>query len=658
MPQPREIRKPRLYDASVRPLSRNGEPVRALVGGGQAYPSAANIQSPSDAELLDIISRALRGDLHPASGRNGARAALDEPAPISSVIRGILQREPTAEIHRPIAPELDVSDVELEWEPVEAAQHEPKRSDSPPELQSQIVIPDNSNPVRLPRRRWAFGLSSIAFVVAMSIVGASIPAWLAGPPRYVAQARLQLQGEPVSQQGLLGAIAARLSSPHLLSQVVAKLKLDRDAEFTGGKTTAMGVVFDLFAGSGGASDAPSRAQAKLRDSLLVASDQRTGALQLSIVSGNAAKSARIANLLADVAVYDAAMTQNTTASGKGAAAADASSKAYDQAVAALAAFRAEVGDDKIKAAVELQQQRKDMDAEVAAAANAVQTAQIRITAAKTTKLADILDGSLSPDLGSPAGLEELRNRYAAEKSTLSQLSAQLGPRHPRLLAQQSTVDGLRAQIQAELQRLVASCDAELKLALSDQKSLADKVVALGQKTVGIDMVRFGQLQDGAETARARYEAALQTVGIDKPSATPVPLSVAVPAVAPAWPLDDNLAAAEMTGFLMALGIAICLVFLRTWVADALLSDEDAAVDINTPEPNRNKAVEEKRPAIEPPPLRFDITTSVANDRPFRETERAPAAPVVDENLAVLQDGMASLRAKVETYALQRRAAPR
>jgi uncharacterized protein involved in exopolysaccharide biosynthesis len=642
---------------------QNGGPEdRYVAYNSRTHPLASNIQSPSDAELLDILGRAMRGDPHPASGRNGAREVLDEQAPFASLIRGILQGEPPAYAAPTTAPEFEIADVELEWDPVEATHSAPEASYSPAGLPSPIAASDHADAVPLPRRRWAFGLSSIAFVIAMSIAGASIPAWLASPPRYVAETRLQLQGEAISQPGLLGAIAARLTSSHLLSQVVAKLKLDRDPEFTGGKATAAGVVFDLFAGGGGASDAPSRAQAKLRDSLLVSADSGTGALKLSVVTSDASKSARIANRLADVAVYDAAITQSSTTSGSGTAELDAGSKAYDQAVAALAAFKAEVGEDKIRAAVELQQQRKDMDAEVAAAANSIQAAGIRVTAAKSAKLADVLDGSLSPDLGSPAGLEDLRNRYAAAKSTLSQLSTQLGPRHPRLLAQQATVDDLRTGIQAELQRLVTSSDADLKLALNDQKSLADKAVALGRKAVGVDMVRLSQLQNDIETSRSGYETALQSIGNAKPSAAPVPLALALPAVAPILPLDDNLAAAEVAGFLMGLGLAVCLVFLRAWLADALLSERQVAAGVAMKEPaqfHRNEPlIEEDRPAIQPTTPRFDVTTPVANDWPRRDLDQAFVAPIVDENLAALQDGMASLRAKVETYALQRRAALR
>jgi uncharacterized protein involved in exopolysaccharide biosynthesis len=644
MPQPRPTRKTRLYDVEG----------PAFVDGGRNHPVAANIHSPSDAELLDMLNRALRGDPHPASGRNGARAALDQPPPLASVIRGILQRKSSPEIRRPPAPEFDISDVELQWEPVETVTSEPPRPD-PAKLHAAPVA---ENPPPTIRRRWTFGLSSIGFVFAMSLAGASIPAWLAGPPRYVAEARMQLQGEAVAEPGLLGAIAARLSSPHLLSQVVAKLKLDRDAEFTGGKSTAMGVVFDLFAGNGAAADAPSRAQAKLRDSVLVSTDQRTSMLRLSIISSDAAKSARIANLLADVAVYDAAMTQNTTASAKGAVAQVATSKAYDQANEALAAFTAGVGNDQIKAAVELQQQRKDMTAAVSAAADAVQAAQIRMTAAKSAKLADVLEGSLSPDLGSPAGLEALRNRYAAAKSTLSQLSAQLGPLHPKLLAQQSTVDGLRASIQAELQRLVASCDAGLKVALGDQKSLADKAASLDQKSPGIDMARFAHLQDDVETARVRYEAAQQDVGSTASSAIKAPIAVAMPAVAPLQPLDDNVTDAEISGFLMGLGIAVCFIFLRAWMADALLSEDQVANQKREPLHRDKPITEEKRPAIEPPAMRFDATAPVANDYPPRAAARMPAVPAVDENLAVLHESMASLRAKVENYALRRRTALR
>jgi uncharacterized protein involved in exopolysaccharide biosynthesis len=105
------------------------------------------------------------------------------------------------------------------------------------------------------RRGRSFGLASIAFVIAVSLAGGVLPALMAGPAQYVAAARLQLQPGSTSLPGYLDVVSQRLVSPHLLSQVVAKLKLDRDPEFTGDAAGPLGVAVDLVSGHGAASDA-------------------------------------------------------------------------------------------------------------------------------------------------------------------------------------------------------------------------------------------------------------------------------------------------------------------------------------------------------------------------------------------------------------------
>jgi uncharacterized protein involved in exopolysaccharide biosynthesis len=254
-----------------------------------------------------------------------------------------------------------------------------------------------------------------------------------------------------------------------------------------------------------------------------------------------------------------------------------------------------------------------------------------------------MSGALSGDLSS-AGLDGLRSRYSAAKVVLSQLSAQLGPRHPRLLAQQATVDGLAADIRNQLQRLVVSSDATLKAALENQTALSARMTALSQKSTDVDMARLVQLQDEVTAAQGRYEADLQNTDTAQPEVE-VPIAVIAPAVAAKAPLDDNLAGRQTAGFLMGLGAAFCLVFLRKWMGGGLLQEDQKAGRIVVPEPILNHD-DEPAPPLRPmpdlPQSRFDAAIPVANDR-----------PVVTEELTQIQRELALLRAKVETYASRR-----
>lgn len=639
---------------------------------GQGYhPAPANIQTPSDAELIGILQRALAGDPHPVSG-GSASGRQTLPAPTTALtdrIRDILG----SSAPRPDRPAAIASMFEQVVEPEPALEPEPETSafDEQVEQDGAITLVDLSAadedlravisavPLQEPSRQgWRLGWRSIAFVAVVAISGALLPAILAAPPQYRASARLQLDHTGLSHAGFLDVVAQRIGSPELLSQVVSKLKLDRDPAFSGAHSGALGVVIDLLSGSGVASDAPSRAQAALKTALTIDQNPASGLLALSVTSANAARSARIANMLADAAVYDAVLSQGAAMPGPSSLT-EASRKAYDQAASALAVFTKTTGEDRIKAAIDLQQQKAALVQQADEAAKALATARVRLTATRGAKLADVVDGSLSPDLRSSPALEDLRNRYAAAQTTISALSAQLGPRHPRLLAQQATADDLRARIQTELQRLVSASDADVKAATAEQKAAGDRLAALEKQDAGIDMVRFTALQDAAEAARTRYENALQSGATEKPSAGVLPLSVAMPAVAPAAPLDDDRIATEIAGFLTGLGIALCLVFLRIWFED-MLADEDQPAEVAADEgadaywPVHDELVHDE-------PMHGEPVLEASPDQPPRifdiATEHGKAADwSVDQDIASLQDRMAFLRAKVERYERERRAA--
>lgn len=551
-----------------------------------------------------------------------------EPLPLPDRIRDILRNRPA------------VNEAIADGEPAQTTYEHPVAvyvDDAAVPLSSPMAIPAVAP---APQRRWAFGLGSIAFVVACSLAGAFAPTMLASPPRYVSQAVLRVEG-----QGLLDVATKRVVAPSLLSDLVARLKLDRDPEFTGGRTGAFGVAMDLLSGNGNASDAPSRAQAALRQDIAVTADARSGTLHLTVTTGNPMRSAEIANRLADATVYDAMVAQGAGLTGKNSAPADRSLKNLEQAKAALVDFKAQYGDDKIAAALDLQAQRQRLDSEIKASEAAVLSARARASVAKSATPATVMSGALPGDLSS-VGLDDLRSRYSAAKMVLSQLSTQLGPRHPRLLAQQATVDGLAGDIRNQLQRLIASSDAALKAALEDQAALAAQMTALGQRAVDVDMARLARLQDDVAVAQGRYDADLQNVDTVPPEVAP-PITVLAPATAAKAPLDDDLAGRQIAGFLIGLGAALCLVFLRKWIGSVRVSQDPVVGSIATPEPLFDPEAEPvsspQQPMSDLPQRHVDDVISVADDH-----------PAVTDELTQIQRELALLRAKLETYAAYRR----
>lgn len=588
---------------------------------------AANSDDPRDTELRDILRRRLNGDPYPVSGRRrppevGTAAEQAEDVPYRP------ERHGMPELALESAPDL------LEFVPdlLEGITELPRQAANAP------VVTEHASRTG----RWSFSLGALCFIAATALTGAAIPTLLAPPPLYVSQAVLHADGEGRGRQALLDVAAKRVVAPSVLSDIVARMKLDRDPEFTGSRAGALGVAVELLSGSGNASDAPSRAQATLRKDIAVDIDNQTGLLRLIVTSGDPARSADIANRLVLATLYDPAVAKAAGTSLGVETAADRSRKELDRASAALAEFKARYGEDNIAAAEALRQQRQHLDVQIKAADLAVRTAKARLAAVESATPASVLTGALSGDLSSP-GLDDLRNRYNAAKSQLTQLSVQLGPRHPRLLAQQATVDDLAANMRSQLQRLAVSSEADVKAALEKQASFSAQMTAASQVGSDVDLGGLARLQDAVATAQSRYEADQQNATMTVSEARP-PLTVLSQAVASAAPLDGHLASNQAAGFLAGLCLALCAVFLRKWLAGAEVAEDqetDENIMLMAHALHHDDAMElPSLPAIAPEPP------------PVLVSDDAGQLDIADEWIRIQQE-LAFLRAKVETYAVRR-----
>ena len=590
---------------------------------------AANFDDPRDPELRAILRRRLDGDPYPVSGR---RRSL-ESGPAAAQAENI---SPAYHAERRPLPERASEPASALLEFV------PDLLEGMPELPPQAVPAPVAAEHTFRAGRWSFSLRAFCFVAATALMGAVIPILLAPPPRYVSQAVIHAEGNGRGRQALLDVAAKRIVAPSVLSDIVARMKLDRDPEFTGSRTGALGVAVELLSGSGNASDAPSRAQAALRKDIAVDIDGQTGLLRLIVTSGDPARSADIANRLVIATLYDPAVANAAGTSLGVETAVDRSRKEFDRASAALAEFKARYGEDKIAAAETLRRQRQQLDVQIKAADLAVRTAKARLAAVKSATPASVLTGALSGDLSSP-GLDDLRSRYNAAKSQLTQLSVQLGPRHPRLLAQQATVDDLAANMRSQLQRLAVSSEADVKAALEKQAALSAQMTAASQTGSDIDLGRLAQLQDAVTTAQSRYEVDQQNAGMTISEVRP-PLTVLSQAVAAAAPLDDQLVSNQAVGFLTGLGLALCAVFLRKVLAGAALVEEQAA-DGSIMPAARTLSHEDD--------LEFSSLPAIAPEPSVALVYDAAGQPGVADEWGRIRQELASLRAKVETYAARR-----
>ncbi|MGV4793057.1 succinoglycan biosynthesis protein exop [Rhizobium sp. F40D2] len=476
-------------------------------------------------------------------------------------------------------------------------QEEPRREEPAAPADAPIISPEPLAVIReepagprpaAPRRRG--GGSALAIMVATAtMIGAGLPVLMpASPALYRAEATLAVKTDAASRAAFTEAAAQGLMSARVVASTVAALKLDHDPEFAGQRANALGIALDLLSATGAAADPASRAEATLKHSVEILPDAAAGTILVRVTTGDSGKSMRIAARLAEAV---------SPASGpRGNGETDAAlRKAYDEAKAELAAFTAKSGEGNVKVAVDLRRQIDGLDSDLKQADQTILDAKAQADRLKAARLAGVLDGSLPSDMLSPA-LQDWRDKYAVAKTALAQLSAELGPRHPRLLQQQAETDGLKENMGKELARLAQAANAAAKAALDARKALNDRrntLIAQSRDT-GVDLARLTELSEKATAARSRLDdAAPASAG----TVADGHITLMKPALATAVSAPDGLTGRSLAGAAagFAAGLAVALVLrLRKPVA-AAEEEMPRSQPLSSPQP----------PAPQPVPTEVD-----------------------------------------------------
>lgn len=436
--------------------------------------SPAEIPSP-EAELLRVIERALQ-----------TQQQADARPPLVNRIETILGKKLKAANDRPPAAEALGCEIEV--------------ADVRPVRPVPDLSPANASDPGT--RRLLPGVLIAALCLSGAVGGMLIPM---EPSGYRAQGVLAVEGALDARPALVNAAKSALHSPRTIAGAVSALKLDRDPAFAGAGAGAFNIAVDLLSASGASIDPVSRAEASLAAAIQTSSDIAAGTIDFSVTTGSADNSARIAAYLASAVGHPAP---------GGAGEDSALKKANEAAAAELSAFTQQAGEGNVKVAMGLQRQIADVDDALKAADQKLVAAKERADRLTTARVADVVSGALPADVVSPA-LGDRRNRYLAAKSSLAQLAASLGPRHPRLIAGQAELDGLSGSISEELARLSRDTNDEAKSAVAARRHLSDYRNALiaQSRDTGVDLAKLTELRDKAAAARARLEDAMSTAGV-------------------------------------------------------------------------------------------------------------------------------------------------
>ncbi len=556
---------------------------------------------PSEAELLHAIGRLL----------DEQRAKARQTEPLVDRIETILGSRLQA-----------ANDI------ASASAPEPSRPAPEPTtqfVQVHRVAPAERAPIstvsrEIRRPNW---IRNALIMAALSFGGATTPILMPSPPAlYTAETMLAVDAGAGNRAALVGDTVKRLSSVPVITSAVAALKLDRDPEFAGNSANALGVAFDLLSGSGAAADPASRAEAALKSAVAIIPDDRTGTIRLMVTTGDGDKSTRIAMRLSDAVT-------GGSAAGKAAETAMALKKENDQAQAELTAFGQKNGEGNVKVATRLQRQIAGLDADLKNADDNILTAKEQADKLKAAKLADVLEGSLAPDMISPA-LQDLRDRYAIAKTALAQLSADLGPRHPRLLQQQSEVDGLKDNIGKELARLAQNANAAAKAAVDARRQLSDRRNALiaQSRDTGVDLAKLTELREKASAARSRLEEEVSATGAIGDGR----VTVRKPALVLPVSGDSNFGFSALVGGLAGLAVGLGFAFVPRFFRR---QPEQVRVQVSV-----------EAPILAPVPELAPVPA-------LAQTPEPALVPQAAEEVDALRSQIASLRDRLHAYQVSR-----
>jgi uncharacterized protein involved in exopolysaccharide biosynthesis len=341
--------------------------------------------------------------------------------------------------------------------------------------------------------------SGLMIVGFCALLGGTLPLLLQPQPvpRYVAetQARVSLQDDAAVTTAI-----ASVTSRQSLDNLVHALDLARDPGFAPRSAGVMQVITDILSGGG---TTIAQAEAQLRNTLSQAIslvyDREGRIVRIQVTTGEANRTARIAEALNSMFVNAA-----TDAAGRADPIVDGLRQALARSEAALSGFTEQKDEQRLADLRQFRADRQALSAQIAQAESDLAGLARKASRAASMTLDDVMGRPL-PDSLEFTGLEYQRQRQVQAKLALDQLSANLGPRHPRIIAAQAALSDVQRDVQTAMRQLSTSLQREQADAtrqLADLKSRRDGMLA--DKATADDAERLAALERAVDEARGNY----------------------------------------------------------------------------------------------------------------------------------------------------------
>lgn len=310
-----------------------------------------------------------------------------------------------------------------------------------------------------------------------------------------------------------------LTSGAVLNKVVDKLHLTSDPEFNGqgkGGFSVMGFIRSLLTrkDADGADEGRLRALtvSNLGKSLSVERGGKTFVITVGATTENGDKSALIANTMTDVFLQTYGEIQSDTAgraTNELTARLDELRKGVEAAERKVEDFRA--SHDLVEAGGRLvsDDQMTRLNDQLSVTRARTLELNARAASARQASVDSVVGGALPEELTSNT-MTELRSQYAALKQQADSAAVKLGPRHPERMALDAQLAGARERIAAELRRISASLQVDLKRSVQLEQDLASRLAQAKVRSgdVNNDLVTLRELEREAGAKRSVYEAYL------------------------------------------------------------------------------------------------------------------------------------------------------
>jgi len=244
---------------------------------------------------------------------------------------------------------------------------------------------------------------------------------------------------------------------------------------------------------------------------------------------------------------------------------------------AVARFRDEAGLIDAEGATVAEQQVADLNSQLAIQRAELSEARARLDAVRSQIQRGVASDTIAEVLASEV-IRELRRQQAEVARRQADLSGRYGPRHPEILTVQRELADINSQIEAEIDRIVASLENEVNVSAQRVRSLQNSLLeARGELSENNSaIVQLRALEREADASRALFESFLnrfrqtnETEGLTEADAR-----VVAEASTPQNPSSPNVMLNLALGVVLAGVSGIAVVFLLEMLDSGIHTDSD------------------------------------------------------------------------------------